>query len=215
MAKQKSENFNNIKQQMFIHIYRQDNNFYNELEFFENLENNYDTENYKKAKLEIQNLMENYSLNNIILKAKTFKANYLPFFKGIPSSFKYKNYDTNAYYCLLEFEEQNFKFINSIIKEQLLHKQYYKIVKDVLENNDNIDSNVLFNSYITLKSIIMFQSLMDINISDFERYIDDFSDFYDYKPLSSTYNFSLDQLKLYFKTINKKKEKKKVKSLRY
>lgn len=214
MTRQETENFDFIKQKVFMHIYRQDNRFSKELEFFEKLEDNYDAENYKSAKLEVRNLMSNYSMNNIILKAKLFKTNHLPFFKGIPNSCRYRNDDKNMYFCLMDFEKQNFKFVNGVIKEQLLHKKYYKEIKNNLEDADKVDFQTLFNSYITLKSIIMLQSLMDRRIDSFQQYISDFSVNYNYKKCD-TIGFTLEQLELYFDTINNKKEEKKVKSLRY
>ena len=158
--------------------------------------------------------MANCLLNNFITRAKILKAEYLPDFKGIPNALKYKDSDKKAYMSLLEFEDQCYRFINDIIKQQLLLKKYYKIVKHKYYKNKNVDVKTLTNTYITLESIITLQSLTNIRINLYERSIDDFIITNNFKT-PNIYKYKLQDLSLYFDTINNIKDKKKVKSLRY
>lgn len=214
MNKHKLEEFNNIKKEIYLSTYRRDNDFQRKLDFFKDLNNNYSKENYRLAKLEVEDLMTNCLLNNFITRAKLLKAEYIPDFKGIPNALKYKEHDENAYYCLLDFEDQCYKFINDIMKQQLLLKKYYKIVKYKYYKNKNVDVKTLTNTYITLESIITLQSLTNIRIDLYERAIDDFIITNVFKK-TDVYSFKLQDLSLYFDTINNIKDKKKVKSLRY
>lgn len=214
MNKHKLEEFNNIKKEIYLNTYRRNHNFEQKINFFKNLTVNYNEENYRLAKIEIESLMSNYFLNSFITKVKLLKAEYLPCFKGIPNALKYKDSDINIYMCLLEFENKCCKFISKLTKQQLLLKKYYKIVKNKYYENKNVDVKILYNIYITLESIITLQTLTNIKIEQYERLIENFIETNSFE-IPNIYSYKLQDLSLYFNTVNNIKEKKKVKPPRY
>jgi len=206
-----TEKFNEIKSEIFIMIYDNNDNFAEELYFFKNLANNIDNKSYNKAIAIIENLMEKYKNKNAIHQLKLLKMKTLPFIYGIPNSIRFRNNDSYMYANVSDFEQKYYEFINRLIKEQKIYKNCYKFSNKTIR--DCKDLNDLYNVYITLKSVIALQLQMDENIEYFELQITNFSNSYEYQAFKPN-GFNLDELSLYFSVINKEDEKK-VKYLHY
>jgi len=207
------DDFNVIKNEIFIMIYNKDHDFKKELYFFNNIDDNYSRESYRSSSIIIDDLISNYKLNNTINKINILKLKYKPFLKKIPKCDKYKYIDSEKYFSLLDFEKNYYKIINYIYKKQQLYQTYFKqTVHNYKNSREKMDN--MYITFITLKSLNMLLLKTSKEIDDFSSYIDEYSNSYIYKPFVIK-DFKLEELSFYFDALCNKKYKKKVKYLHY
>ena len=210
MLEVNTRDFDSIKNEMFMLIYKNDKNFDNELKFFINNDKNYDKESYRQAILIIDDLISNYILNNFIYKIRLLKLQAKPMLKGVKSD-KYINNGRDIYNSLLDFEDNYFKFLNARMKENIICKKHYK--KATQEYDEIRNSKNFYNLYVTLKSLNALQIEANKKLISYDVHLDSFIENFNYKHFKID-GFKPEDLDFYFNTLISDK-KKKVKHLHY
>jgi len=211
----KSKKGKTIDEQIFELITKKDITFKKDYELIKRLKTN--EIDRKELKLLIFNdLIDNFKLNHYKQKCASFKISIKTFLRGIPDFNQFKNKDNEMYFSLADFEKTYYNFQNNVIREQNLYKENIEKCEKILEKFNYYSYDEIVNVFLVLKAIFTLQRELDQYLIDFDNYIEDYANTYDYH-IFSPQKFSTKELKKYFDSFNLDimKDKKKVKSPRY